>query len=112
MGIKSLLGDGFHVKCQSAEELSGHPGTSYRFLPASSGNGTNSFSSRGTLGNALSLHARFAFSIASLELETKFHQMWRSPSRGAPPRSMTLAASGARRRAGTPARKMTILPAG
>jgi hypothetical protein len=47
----------------------------------------NSASSPGTFGKRPSFQSSLACSIRSFELETKFHQMCRSPSSGAPPKS-------------------------
>src|SRR4029077_787424 len=55
-----------------------------------SGSGMNS-GSPGTLAKRFSLQSAFAFSMRSLLEDTKFHQMWRGPSIGAPPSSITLA---------------------
>jgi hypothetical protein len=52
-----------------------------------SGSGMNSISSPGTFANRPSLQSRLACSMRSFELETKFHQMCRGPSSGAPPMS-------------------------
>ena len=45
----------------------------------------NSISSPGTLPKWPAFHSALACSIRSLREETKFHQMWRGPSIGAPP---------------------------
>ena len=68
-----------------------------------SGSGMNSTASPGTFGNAPRFHSSLARSIRSFELETKFQKMWREPSSGAPPRSMTREAPRARRAAFAPA---------
>ena len=57
-----------------------------------SGSGMNSISSPGTLPKWPAFHSALACSMRSLREETKFHQMWRGPSIGAPPR-MTKCAS-------------------
>ena len=62
-----------------------------------SGSGMNSASSPGTLGKSPSCQLRLASSIRAFELETKFHQMCRWPSIGAPPRSTMRASAAARR---------------
>ena len=45
----------------------------------------NSISSPGTLPKWPAVHSALACSMRSLRDETKFHQMWRGPSIGAPP---------------------------
>ena len=60
-----------------------------------SGRGMNSTSSPGTLGNRPSFQSRRARAMRSLELETKFQSMCRSPSSGAPPTSTTRVACSA-----------------
>jgi hypothetical protein len=53
-----------------------------------SGCGMNSVSP-GAGSNRPACQSSFACSIRSFELETKFHQMWRLPSIGSPPSSIT-----------------------
>ncbi len=53
-----------------------------------SGKGTNSSSSPGTMSKRPVRHSSFAFSIRSLEEETKFHQMYRFEFSAAPPKSI------------------------
>ena len=50
----------------------------------------NSASSSGTFGKRPSFQSSLVCSIRSFELETKFHQMCRSPSSGAPPKSASV----------------------
>ena len=50
-----------------------------------SGNGMNSISSPGTLSKWPAFQSALACSMRSLRDDTKFHQMWRGPSIGAPP---------------------------
>ncbi len=57
-----------------------------------SGSGMNSISSPGTLPKWPAFHSALACSMRSLREDTKFHQMWRGPSIGAPP-TMTKCAS-------------------
>src|SRR6185312_5872293 len=52
----------------------------------------NSISSPGTLPKWPAFHSALACSMRSLRDDTKFHQMWRGPSIGAPP-TMTKCAS-------------------
>src|SRR6516164_3283652 len=56
----------------------------------------------GTFGNLPSFQSRLACSILALELETKFHQMCRSPSIGAPPMSTMRASAEARKTTSAP----------
>ena len=58
---------------------------SIELTPGVSGNGMNSISSPGTLPKWPAFHSAFACSMRSLRDDTKFHQMWRGPSIGAPP---------------------------
>src|SRR6185436_20478024 len=51
-----------------------------------SGSGMNSISSPGTFSKWPAFQSALACSMRSLRDETKFHQMWRGPSIGAPPR--------------------------
>src|SRR5262249_9240959 len=57
-----------------------------------SGSGMNSLSP-GTLAKRPSFQSSLALSIRSCDDDTKFHQLWRGPSIGAPPSSISLAPS-------------------
>jgi hypothetical protein len=109
------------IDCNSAPQttvaIAGHP----RLLMVSflktepwldgysaSGSGMNSVSP-GALANRSSFQSRLAGSILAVELETKFHQRCRSPSIGAPPRSITRAGDSAcNRKALSPVQNMII----
>src|SRR5581483_5968367 len=68
-----------------------------------SGSGMNS-GSPGTLAKRPSFQSALARSMRSFEEETKFHQIWRGPSSGAPPSSI-------RRAPSMPAITSTTVPA-
>src|SRR3569832_112524 len=72
------------------------------FHRRSSGRGMNSSSTPGIFPNKPALHSDFATSMRFFEDETKFHHIWRGPSSGAPPNSIT--------RLGASANKVTISP--
>src|SRR5215471_2804857 len=69
-----------------------------------SGSGMNSISSPGTLPKWPAAHSALACSIRSLREETKFHQMCRGPSMGAPPRIIRCASVTAWRVIASPGR--------
>jgi membrane dipeptidase len=75
------------------------------------GSGMNSCSSPGTLGKCPARQSAAARSIRARELETKFHQMCRSPSSFAPPTSIARAGASASSQTRVPGLKMAIVPA-
>src|SRR5262249_43978972 len=77
----------------------------------SSGRGMKSSSSPGIFPNRPVRQSDFATSMRSLEEETKFHHMWRGPSSGAPPNSMTRLGASANRVTISPGSKSSMAPA-
>src|ERR1700722_18546342 len=91
----------YHARALQGEQRAGrqqnraHQKNFRRFHFFSAGRGMNSFSSPGIRPNLPSFHSCLARSMRSLEDETKFHQIWRGPSSGAPPNNIARAGASA-----------------